>query len=76
VAAKRHRSHWKVSSLAVLLASSLLPEVPPPVLPGKPRKATPPTHCPRDNKALVPAGEGKLRCPQCGYVWDAPAKPG
>lgn len=76
MAAKRHSGHWKVSSFAVLLASSLLRERPPPRLPGKRRQTTPPTRCPIDNKALLPAGKGKLRCPQCGYVYDAPDKSG
>jgi hypothetical protein len=74
MAAKHHRGHWNASSFAVMLVSSLLRERPPPRLPGKPRKTTPPTYCPRDKIALIPAANGKLRCPECGYIWDPSAR--
>ena len=74
--AKRHRSSWKISAIVALLMFSPHTEVPPPTLPGNENQPAPTERCPIDNKPLVSAEDGTLECRECGYVREAPAKPG
>lgn len=63
------RSHRAASSAAVLLASMVLMERPPPRMPGNRYERMPSTkRCPDHDKKLmpVPNKDRVLSCPECG----------
>ena len=72
---RRYRNPYRASSLMLLLASSLLPERPPPRIPGKRLQKTKVPCCDthKDIELKPLKDTGKLYCPKCpGRVFEPP----